>query len=212
MAGSWSVAPSNPAAARRPWPRGLRIAGWSALGVLGAAALVYFATVTFGAVHGTEFSPDSFDRREFSYFQIPLIRLQITGEKLKNTSGATETFLTSKNLVQVAPAPNQRWHLVRSGRGAVVRTGDAGILMKYLDAKNSDDDHRWVKWSEDHPRLAVVLWSAVQKLAQQKLYVRVPELFELAKRCDDPTQLQAEIDRGLAAWLPSAKAADATEN
>ena len=39
------------------------IAGWSLLGLLGAAFFVYTLTVSLGAVHGIEFCPQTFDRR-----------------------------------------------------------------------------------------------------------------------------------------------------
>ena len=45
----------------------------------GAAVLFVLAymTLTFGRIQGEEFSPDVFRRREFSYYEIPLLGWQV---------------------------------------------------------------------------------------------------------------------------------------
>ena len=54
---------SSAPSVRRPFPKWLGIAGWSLLALLGATLAVFVLTVTFGAVHGTEFCPQTFQRR-----------------------------------------------------------------------------------------------------------------------------------------------------
>lgn len=169
---------------------------------------LYLITRTFGAVRGTEFSPDTFERRSFQYYQLPLVHLQLTGEKQEDTSGATELFVLNNNYVTPAQSLTPEWHVVSSWRGAVPSTGDAQILMQYLDAKTSDNYHRWVKWSEDHTAAAKVLWPAVQQLAQHKLYVHIPDLFDAAKRCDDSAKLKTELDRIIASRVPATEASE----
>ena len=73
--------------------------------------------------------------------------------------------------------------------------------MQYLDATDGGDYHRWVKWSEEHPKLAPILWPAVQRLAEHELYIFVPDLFDLAKTIEDPVKLRQELDRTLAGKL-----------
>src|SRR5205085_1910542 len=83
------------------------------------------------------------------------------------------------------------WHVLVGSQGSRVRRpGDAGILIKYLDATESGDQRRWVHWSEDHADFAKILWPAVQRLAQSEAYVFVPDLFDLTKKfdCDDEFQ------------------------
>jgi hypothetical protein len=195
-------APPAPRTSQGRWPRWVPIAGWTVLGILGATLLVFIATVTFGAVHGTEFCPQTFERRSYSYYEIPLVRWQITGEKHEDLTGATEKTITSNNLLPAPPGPKKDWHVLMGSRGTRLRRpGDAGILMQYLDATEGDSGmHRWDNWTEHDKTkdLANVLWPAVQQLALRERYIFVPDLFDLAKNYDDPKALQAEINRTLA--------------
>jgi 3-methyladenine DNA glycosylase AlkC len=194
---------ARPAAVRRPWPKWLVFTLWGVLGLLAATLLVFMATLWFGGVHGTEFSPQTFERRSYSFYELPLIRKQVTAIRHDDLTGVAETFLTSKNYVATPPAgAPQDWHIIVGSQGTkMFHKGDASILMQYLDSKDSADYHRWVKWSEDHPKLAKVLWPAVQRLAQDDLYIFIPDLFLLAKQADDPVKLQAALNKLIAAKL-----------
>lgn len=183
--------------ARRAWPRWVPISVWSVLGVLAAALLVFMLTVSLGAVHGIEFCPQSFERRSYSCYELPLLGIQVRPMRREDLTTVAETAITSNKFI--APLPKgakQDWHIVVGSRGTRLhRRGDAGILMQYLDAQDSKSMHRWVKWSEDHPPLAKLLWPAVQKLAVHELYVFVPNLFELTKQHTDPVALQAALNK-----------------
>jgi len=189
----------NRSVAHRRWPKWVPIAGWSLLGLLCAMLFVFVVIVTFGAVRGTEFCPQTFERRSYWLHELPLTGIQVTGIRRKNESQATELFITSNKYV-AAPAAGtkQDWHLIAGSRGVASTKGDAGILMTYLDAKDGDDYHRWVKWSEEHPKLAPILWPAIQRLARHELYIFVPDLFDLAKTIEDPVKLRQELDRTVA--------------
>ena len=179
----------------RPWPRWLPIAGWSILGLLGAALLISVATVMFGAVHGTEFCPQTFERRSYSYYELPLVRIQITGERHEDVTGDTEKSITTNNWITPDATAKKDWHVLVGSRGTRLRRpGDAGILMQYLDAAQDGNDRRWLRWSDDNKQLAAALWPAVQRLALRDMYLFVPDLFDLAKQIDDPSQLQRELD------------------
>src|SRR5689334_3374240 len=148
----------------RRWPRWLVICAWSLMGLLASALLVLIATVTFGGVHGTEFCPQTFDRRSYSYYELPIVRIQVTGERHEDLTGATEVFLTSKKYITPAASGRQDWHVLVGSRGSKLRQpGDAGLLITYLDAMDSKDEHRWARWSEAHDDLAKVFWPAVQE-------------------------------------------------
>jgi len=185
---------SSPALAiPRSWPPWVRKLGWSLFSVFLAAGLLAFLTLLFGAVNGTEFCPQTFERRHYHYVQLPLVHLQLTGEEDQDISGATETYVASQPyFVKQSPA-RQQWHTITAQRGARTQTGDAQLLVEYLDAKNSDDYHRWVKWSEDHPKLAAELWPAVQKLAAARRYVDIPDLFDLAKAADERAAFKEQL-------------------
>lgn len=192
-----------PRAARRPWPKGVVYALWSILGLLAVTLLVFLLTLWFGGVHGTEFSPQTFERRSYSFYELPVIGIQVTAIRHDDLSGTAETFLTSNKYVAVPPAGGpQDWHIIVGSRGTkMFRKGDASILMQYLDSRDAGDYHRWVKWSEDNPKLAKVFWPAVQRLAGHDLYIFIPDLFLLAKQHSDAVKLQAAIDKLVAEKL-----------
>src|SRR3954470_10601735 len=100
----------------RSWPQWLPAAGWSVLGVLGAALLVFLATVTFGGVHGIEFCPQTFERRSYSYYELPLLHIQMTGERHEALTGWTEKCVTSNKFV--TPINGRRTGTCWSARGA----------------------------------------------------------------------------------------------
>jgi hypothetical protein len=195
----------------RPWPPWVSTLGWSLFGLLLGGGLLYVLTLMFGTVNGTEFCPETFERRHYHYVQLPLVHLQITGEDNKDTSGATEIYVTSQPYFTKKSPAKPQWHTITAQRGARTQKGDAHLLVEYLDAKNSDDYHRWVKWSEDYPKLAAELWPAVQKLAEARQYVAIPDAFDLAKAADDPValkqQLGALLKSRLAKSHPPAKSA-----
>jgi hypothetical protein len=186
----------------RRWPKWLPVVGWSLLGILGATLLVFIATVTFGAVHGTEFCPQTFERRSYSYYEVPLIRLQVTGERHEDLTGDTAKSLLADKHITPVTGGEVDWHVLAGSRGTSGRRpGDAGILMLYLDATEDGSNFRWKHWSEQHKEAAAVLWPAVQQLAMRNLYVFVPDLFDLAKRIDDAATLKEQVDRALAQKL-----------
>ena len=113
------------------------------------------ATVMFGAVHGTEFCPQTFERRSYSYYELPLVRIQITGEKHEDVTGDTEKSITTNNWIAPAVTAKKDWHVLVGSRGTHLRRpGDAGILMLYLDATQEGSDRRWLRWSNDNKQLS----------------------------------------------------------
>jgi len=189
------------ASTARRWPRWLPIVGWSILGALAATLFVFLATVTFGAVHGTEFCPQTFERRSYSFYELPLVHIQMTGERHEDLTGDTEKHITSNKYI--APGTGKKdWHVLVGSRGTRLRRpGDAGILLQYLDAEESSNVYRWIRWSEQNNNLAKVLWPAVQRVALHDMYIFVPELFDLAKSADDAMALQQDLDKFVAGKL-----------
>jgi hypothetical protein len=193
--------PTRPIARRR-WPTWLPIVGWSLLGLLAATLLVFIATVTFGAVHGTEFCPQTFERRSYSYYELPLVGMQVTGERHEDLTGDTEKSITTQKFITPPAGGKQEWHVLLGSRGTRLRQpGDAHILMLYLDATDSDHYHRWLEWSNEHKELAQAMWPAVQRLALHELYIDIPDLFDVVKTIEDATKLKQELDRLVARKL-----------
>jgi hypothetical protein len=196
----------SPRPAQRPWPRWVAIAGWSILGILGTTLLVFIATLTFGGVHGTEFCPQTFERRSYSYYELPVAGIQMTGEQHEDLTGDTEKLVTSSKFIPAPTVAKKDWHVLGGSHGSRARQpGDAGILIAYLDARESGGTHRWVRWSEKHEELAKVLWPAVQELAVHDAYLSMPDAFDVAKSHTDPAKLKQELDQLLSRKLPKAE-------
>lgn len=176
---------------RRRWLS--RLAFWI-IAVAGVIVLIGGGTLMFGAVAGEEFNPQTFERRTFLYYQIPLIRLQITPIWREDKTNSLESKLRTNKLLPPRSPGKPRWDLVRSMRSlADVTQGDAAILCMYLDATDEDGDLYWETWTDDNPKLAKILWAAVAQVARQQLYFFTPEMIDLAATAD-PKSLQADLN------------------
>ncbi len=195
---------SSPGSAgTRPW---LPFVGWSFIGLLCAILLVFVVTVIFGGVHGLEFCPQTFERRSYSYYELPLLRMQITGERHEDLTGDTEKYVRSQKYF-TAINGKKDWHVLVGSQGTRLRRpGDAGILMQYLDAEQPGDTRRWVQWSEKNETLAEILWPAVQQLALSDAYVFIPDLFDLTKTFDCDEQLKPAVKNLISTKIKQAEA------
>lgn len=193
---------SSPSAAPKTsrgnkWATRVTVTG---LSLLLLTAVLAYVTVVLGHVQGEEFAAETFQRREFEYYQLPLIELQISGINRTDSTGDLEDYLIKEKIVSVAssttpPDESIRWDLVHAHRfGVVYSRGEAEILCDYLDAKDADNKNVWVEWSKKNPELAKVIWPAVVSVAQQELYIFVPELLALAANATDPDILNQELD------------------
>jgi hypothetical protein len=189
------VNPSSSVATRSSWSGRLGI-GAVGLGLL--LGVFAFSAAQFGAVHGEEFAPHSFRRREFSFFEIPLVGIQVSPVKHLDTTGLLEDHLRDQKLVGTAPPSEQRWDLVVARRGQQLSSfGDAQILCNYLTTVDQEDDSVWLKWSEDHQESAKLLWPIVAKLAEQELYIFIPALLTIAAEEQDLTSLERRLHTNL---------------
>jgi hypothetical protein len=169
------------------------------LAILGVAAVLLVATLLFGLHTGEEFSPDTFSRRAFYYYEIPLLGLQVTPIVRKIQTNSFERYLLQNGLVKSGSAGQTRWDLVHAARsGTTTFRGDADILCSYLDAVDSDGTSRWKTWSEKNPKLAAVLWPLVGRAAMEQLYIFIPDLIDLADSGSAPDELQQQLNESLA--------------
>lgn len=189
--------PSTPATPRRkPHRRRVRVA--IALIATVVIGLVMFLVIRIqGHVSGEEFSPIDFQQRRFSFYEIPLIHVQITPIRRVGTTTDTARYLRRHSLLATPPRTAATWHLVRIGRRVVRSTaGDAELLTEQLSFRRDGEPH-WKRWSEEHPDRAQVFWPVIQKLAVRELYILMPELFERAQRSTSAGGLRASIVRYL---------------
>lgn len=156
-------------------------------------AVVAIVISTQGYVSGEEFSPTHFQTRKFSFYEIPLIQIQITPIKRTGSTPRTATFVRQMGLITPHKGVPTTWHLVSISRGIGTTPADADLLLDQLRLDSKDDGY-WRQWSIDHPARAKVFWPVIQKLAERELYIMMPHLFELAQVDQPPQQLQQQME------------------
>jgi hypothetical protein len=164
--------------------------------LVGLIIFLYLAVLIGGSVSGTEFSPHTFCRRHFYYFRLPIVQLQVTRTQVNSTAGilACSTSITSH--MPGAVPQNVRWDLIQySVSSRPFPEGDAAILMKYLDARESDGSYFWENWTNDNASLAKVLWPTIQQLAIHECYFAIPEIMEHALTKPTATDLSNLITK-----------------
>ncbi len=182
------------------------------LTIVGTLALLlvgYVATMIFGNVMGTEFCPFTFERRGYAFREIPFLGIQISSIDRRTDTGIVELYIIKQGYIvpDATKCNSNTWHLLSLIRfRGTWATGDAELLMKYLDARNNKDEFAWLKWSEDHPPLAKILWPAVAQAAQDGNYLIVPDLFSHARSTNDPVELQKKLDLAMPKVVNSAVA------
>lgn len=176
--------------------------GLGLLATLTTTLIVAMLTLIYGGVHGVEFCPQTFQRRAYSFYEIPWIGIQVRAVRHVDLTGPLEKHLVQKKLVQPPGKSPVSWHIVRGVRGAGgAQTGDAEILTQYLDAQDAEEKHVWLDWSEKNPQQASVLWPAIAQLSREDLYVFVPEFIDLAKNSADPIRFRQQLHSRLAETL-----------
>lgn len=169
------------------------------VGVIAVFVAVGMATLWFGIIAGEEFCPETFTRRSFFYYEIPLIGFQISPITRNDTTSAVSVHLTSNNFVPVPKGAKHRWDLVFDTRAAIKASqGDAAILCAYLDATDHEGKHYWEQWTDENKAIAKILWPAVASVARNRLYLFAPQLIDLAEQASDPQQFQSDLDALLA--------------
>ncbi|XZE54053.1 hypothetical protein SH139x_005839 [Planctomycetaceae bacterium SH139] len=174
------------------------ISGFILLAVLG------IVTWLGGRVRGVEFAPTHFTQREFVFWEIPLVHLQVTPIRRKTVSTPTINLLRSKGYLQIPSGTPENYHLVEIQHGYFSQTqvADAEILVKYLQLANSGSPI-WETWSRDNPAAAAVFWPVIQRLAERDLYLLIPDLFAIAAQETSGPVLSAAIDTHLQAAYQS---------
>lgn len=163
--------------------------------------LLSFIVVVFGQVSGEEFSANTFQRRSFFYYEIPLLHWQVTAVRRNDTSNLLEKHLADTNMigkpsgVKTSGVKKRRWDLVYSNRSDPDSAlCDANILCEYLDRRDGHFELHWLTWSHANPELANVFWPAVAEVARQELYLFVPDLVQAVKGIKQPKPLKRQLD------------------
>jgi hypothetical protein len=176
------------------------------IGLLFVIAVCIYSTLYFGFIRGQEFAADSFTRREFSFYRIPLLGLQITPIHRQDVTNDLESYLVANKLIapRATPEAKKRWDLVVAQRGFVddshrlLSQGEARILCEYLDAGDEKGKRIWLDWTKTHESIAKVVWPYVAEVARQELYLFVPDLLIMARNAKDESQLRDDLEQLLA--------------
>lgn len=177
--------------------------------VLGVTLAGLVAVVAFGSRHGTEICLETLERRSYSYYEAPLLGIQLTGAKyLELPDPLAELFLSEGFFVE-PPAQKKSWRLVESYFSAAEGPEtDAKILTRYLDAHDASHEQPWLAWSKQNLPLAHTLWNAVAALARRDLYLHIPELMDLSHGGGTTAEREQRIQAFLAARLTEAAATE----
>jgi len=164
--------------------------------LLALAPLILFALLVmmFGSVEGEEFSPQTFDRRRYTFYCVPFTRWQISPTFRTDYSSSLESKLRGDQLVRTSSPETTRWDLVSVGSSFGRDRAAAALLTDILDGYSA---YGWEEWTDQHAARAKLLWPAVQETAELGAYELLPDLFELAswKTTDDefPQQLRQHL-------------------
>jgi len=158
----------------------------STVGVLTLGAVTFYTAST--RYTGTEFSPYSFQIRDFSY-QSNLFSAFGRGVTTVDAGAPCSSTDIMKHLTNATQTPVAlaRWDLVRteSGVGSLPYLGEAAILVNSIKVHDFlSNEVAWERWSADHPKLAAILWPAIQQMAIHHAYFVIPELLAEIERTE----------------------------
>ena len=166
---------------------------------LGAGAVVGL----FGHVHGEEFCPQKFTVQRFSYYEIPLARIQLTPVVFSPSgrgNAALSRHLRTKRLLGSVASEMLRWDIIHMGGiSSNSSQGDAEILVKYLEQPGAVGAESWLDWTQNkkHEEVVSLFWPLIAQLAQERLYVLMPDIFDSARAAssaaDFTNRVQAEL-------------------
>lgn len=143
--------------------------------------ILIISVIALGTVSGTEFSPDDFSRRDFSYIRIPLLKWTVQGIDYEDVTSQIELSLVQDGFI--APQNPLSWHLCNEGNLLVQpNEADARLLVNLLNLPIDVDGYRyyWKKWNDDQPELARVFWPVIADMARDEMYLAIPDIMTFA--------------------------------
>lgn len=181
-----------------------------------ASLVVVLATVfvlgiylLFGCnYYGTEFSPDDFTVRDFSYSYEPYTDWVICRRSYSTNSFGGYTSYSMPSLVRekyIKPVFNKdkNWHLVEdngSYPGDSSSDCDARFLVDFLSLLDQNGENIWTVWNSEYPKLAKVLWPLIAEMARDEMYLVVGDVltFVIDSEYSDPKKFEADLRQEVA--------------
>ena len=159
--------------------------------------------MAFCTVRGKEFSPNDFQSRDFSFFRIPWLKLQISPTVYQSQAPITSNIDVLKHLK--TNYSKKIWHVYDSNLYED-ETLPATLLTNPLSRVNTDGESPWGAWSFKNPKLAAILWPIVQDMARENLYLEIPPVMRFAEGYQgDPSRFESELIRQLHTSLQARK-------
>jgi len=185
------------------------------LGVAFATLIALLLYLNIGCRYsGTEFSPDDFTVRNFSYLYEPITGSVISGRTFDDDYysylPSLPTLVADKYIKPVFKK-EKTWHLLEDN-GIYYRghsaDSDARLLVNFLLLFDENRENTWTVWNSDHPNLAKVLWPLIAEMARDEVYLTVGDVLTFVLDADysDQKQFTADLRQEVAkAYLKVAK-------
>ncbi len=136
----------------------------------------FIVIASIGEKTGTEFSPDDFSKRSFSYRKINWLNWTLRKISYYPSTSTFEQSLVTDGWIKPTNQTPKTWHLVRDNVSSQTSPDfDASILVDYLALPI------WEDWNADknNKKKATALWRNVAKLARNYAYWAIPDLMDL---------------------------------
>lgn len=160
--------------------------------LIGLVVLVIGGTITLStsAHTGVQFSPDGFQRRQFTYYEAFGMRMSAT-DYFNKTGNLELDLISNKWITSSGKKPkNREWVTVTHMTGGEYFESDAKILVDYLEMSNGFGAIDLDRWNQVNPGYAAVMWPEIQKAAEGNMYILVPDILhhmlDLSRQKDNP--------------------------
>ena len=176
----------------------------AAVGVAVLGCLMLY--LTFGCTYsGTEFSPDDFSVRYFSYKYD-----RFTGWVVEDRtfySGSTYSMsmpdLVGDKYIKPIFKKEKTWHLIEDN-GSYFHEhstdSDARFLVEFLELYDENYENKWTVWNSENPKLAKILWPLIAEMARDNMYLAVGDVLTFVLNFDvtKPENFKADLHRKVA--------------
>ena len=170
------------------------------LAVVFAMVAALLAYRSFGCSYsGTEFSPDDFSVRQFSYGYDPIMGSVVRGRTFDpNFYQYIMPDLVGNKYIQPIFKKKKTWHLIEDNgayQHGYSADSDAHLLVDFLCLKDENGENKWTVWNSDHPKLAKIFWPLIAEMAQDEIYLTVGDVLTFALDGDHskPKRFKADL-------------------
>ncbi len=159
---------------------------WITLLVLVVAVpLLAIIIVPLSFIAGTEFSPDTFEHRQFVYMRVPGTQIVLSNRWLTDIPSFSQTLIDDQ-WVGENTSTETRWDLVMDNYTPRHSPDcDAQYLVQEIERRNDEYEFIWLQWTNKYPQRARVLWPIIADFARHAMYLYLSEIFEFCDQQDD---------------------------